>query len=63
MYWVEFAGGKVTGLPNTVITELIYSLCDADGNEYLLIDELVDYHKDNKAISKQNNRPVFEAYQ
>ena len=24
---------------------------NADGNEYLLLDALVDYHKDNKVIS------------
>ena len=29
----------------------MYAQCDADGNEYLLLDLLVNYHKDNKAIS------------
>ena len=29
----------------------MYTLCDADGNEYLLLDTLGDYCKDNKAIS------------
>ena len=48
MYQVEFAGGKVTELTPNFITESIYTQCDADGNEYLLLDVLVDYHKDNK---------------
>ena len=29
----------------------MYIKCDADGNEYLLSDLLVDYDKDNKTIS------------
>ena len=28
----------------------MYAQCDADGNQYLLLDALVDYLKDNKAI-------------
>ena len=51
MYQVEFAGDKVTELTANVIAESMYSQCDADKNEYLLLDVLIDYHKDNKAIS------------
>ena len=50
MYQVEFAGGKVTELTAIVIAESMYAQCDADGNKYLLLDVLVDYHKKNKAI-------------
>ena len=38
MYQVEFTGGKVTEVTANVIA-------------YLLLEVLVDYHKDNKAIS------------
>ena len=48
MYQVEFAGGKVTELTTA---ELMYSWCNAEGNEYLLLYMLVDNQKDNKAIS------------
>ena len=51
MYQVEFAGGKVVKLTANIITESMYAQFDANGNEYLLLDVLVDYHKDNKAIS------------
>ena len=51
MYQVEFAEGKVTELTTNIIAESTYAQCDAIGNEYLLLDALVDYHKDNKAIS------------
>ena len=51
MYQVEFAGGKVTEVTANVIAESLYTQCDADGNKYLLLELLVDYHKDNKVIS------------
>ena len=50
MYQVEFAGGKVTELTTIIIAESMYTQCDADGNEHLLLDLLVDYHKDYKTI-------------
>ena len=51
MYQVEFAGGKDTKLTINVIAESTYTQCDADENKYLLLDTLVDYHRDNKALS------------
>ena len=50
-YQVEFTGGEVTELTTNVIAESMYAQCDSNGNEYLLLDALVDYLKDNKAIS------------
>ena len=50
-YQVEFAGSKVRELTANVIAESMYSQCDAKRKEYLLLDALVDYHKDNKSIS------------
>ena len=43
--------GKVTVFTTNIIAESIYTQCDADRSEYLLLDLLVDYHKDDKAIS------------
>ena len=51
LYQVEFADGEVTELTANIIAELMYAQCNADGNEYLLLDTLVDYCKDNKLIS------------
>ena len=42
MYQVEFAGGKVTESTANIIAESVYTQCDADGNECLLLDALVD---------------------
>ena len=40
-----------TELTTNVIAESMYTQCNADGNEFLLLDALVHYLKDNKAIS------------
>ena len=50
MYQVEFAVDKVTELPTDIIAESMCTQCNADGNEYLLLEELIDYCRDNKAI-------------
>ena len=50
-YQVEFVGGKVTELTVNLIAESMYAQCDQDRNEYLLLYLLVNYCKDNKAIS------------
>ena len=63
MYQVEFAGGKVTELTINFIVESMYAKCDADGDEFLLPDVLVDYHNDNKAISLAEKRPIYRADQ
>ena len=51
MYQVDFGGGKVTELFANVIAQSMYTQCDADGNEYLLLDVLIDYQKDGQDIS------------
>ena len=51
MYQVEFPVGEVTELTTNIIAESMYAQCDLEGNESLFSDALVDYHRDNKAIS------------
>ena len=51
MYQVKFAGGKVTELTANIIAESMYTQCYADRNEYSLLDVILNYCKDNKAIS------------
>ena len=51
MYHIEFDGVEITKLTANVIVQSIYTQCDADGREHLLLDLLVDYHKNNKAMS------------
>ena len=42
MYQIEFAGVKVRELTANVIAESMYAQCNTEGNEYLLLDVLVD---------------------
>ena len=51
MYQVEFAGGNVTEFTTNVIAKSMYAKCNSDGNEYLLLDMIVDCCKNNKVIS------------
>ena len=51
LYQVEFTGGDITELTINVIAESLYIQCDADGNEYSLLDLLVDYQQEDKVIS------------
>ena len=41
----------------------MYAQCDADGNEYLLLDLLVDYQKNDTVIFLLASRPVYRAEQ
>ena len=41
MCHVEIAGGMVTELTTNIIIESMYTKCDADVNEYLLLDALL----------------------
>ena len=42
---VEFDVSKVTELTTNIIVESMYAQCNAGGNENLLLDALVYYHK------------------
>ena len=37
-----------------VIAEAIYAQCDTDGNQYVLLDAIVDYQKDPSMAAAQN---------
>ena len=45
LYQVEFAGSIVALLAANVIAESIYTQCDAEGNEHLLLDLLFDFEE------------------
>ena len=42
-YIVHFDNGDQTKLTANMIAESLYSQCDPDGHEYVLLDEIVDY--------------------
>ena len=59
-YQVEFAGGEVVELTTNVIAKSMYAQCNLEGNEYLLLDALVDYYKENKAISLSDQQTSIQ---
>jgi hypothetical protein len=50
-YDVEFDDGDVTEFTANMIAQAMYAQCDIDGNQYLLLDQLVDHRKDDTAIT------------
>jgi hypothetical protein len=46
IFEVRFSDRRPEELAANVIAEAIYAQCDADGNQYVLLDAIVDYHKD-----------------
>ena len=49
-YDVEFDDGQVTEFTANIITESMYSQCDPDGNQYELLNAIVDFCKKNTAL-------------
>ena len=45
-----------------MIAESMYNSCDASGNEYLMMDSIVDYHKSDEAISVSNQKLVHKCW-
>ena len=49
-YEIEFPDGQTTEYSANIIAENMYVQCDTEGNQYLLLKEIVDWKKDNFAI-------------
>ena len=52
-YEVEFPDGKVAELVANAISEAMYTLCDNNGNKYLLFDCIIDHKKSDKALTNK----------
>jgi hypothetical protein len=46
VYEICFPNGRTEELAANVIAEAVYAQCDANGNQYVLMDAIVDYCKD-----------------
>jgi hypothetical protein len=42
-YIIDFDNGNQTELTANLIAESLFSQCDPDGNQYVLLDEIVDH--------------------
>lgn len=52
VYDVEFPGGQMAEFSANAIAEHMYAQCDADGNQYLLLDAITDHKTDWTAVKK-----------
>ena len=53
-YIVEFDDNDQTKLTANLIAESMYSQCDLDGNQYLLLADIVDHRSMDTAIKLAN---------
>jgi hypothetical protein len=57
-YIVHFDNGDQTELTANMIAESLYSQCDPDGYEYILLDEIVDHRRTDTAIKLADQKVV-----
>jgi ribosomal protein L31E len=51
-YVVEFPDGQAAEYSANIIAENMYAQCDTEGNQYLLLKEIVDWKRDDTATPK-----------
>ncbi len=42
-----------------VIAEAVYAQCDADGNQYILLDAIMYYHKDPSMVVARDDQVMI----
>eukprot|EP00804_Cyclotella_cryptica_P003812 CCRYP_018937-RA/>CCRYP_018937-RA protein AED:0.24 eAED:0.24 QI:0/0/0/1/0.66/0.5/4/0/462 len=61
VYEVRFPDGRTEELAANVIAEAVYAQCDADGNQYVLLDAIVDYRKDpSMAVARDDQVTIVD---
>ena len=56
VYNVKFSDGENAKLGANIVAECMYAQCDIEGNQYRLMDHIVDHRKDNNVVSKGNQK-------
>jgi hypothetical protein len=59
MYKVEFPDGQIVEYSANVIAENMYSQCDAEGNQYLLLGKIINWHRDDSQAIKIVGKYVY----
>jgi hypothetical protein len=57
-YIVEFDDRDVTELTANLIAKSMYTQCNPDGNQYVLLDDIIDYRHDHMAITHDGQTTV-----
>ena len=60
IYEVEFPGREMTELAANVIAESMYTQCDVDRNEYLLLEAFIDKKNYGLALSVEDQKIVIK---
>eukprot|EP00804_Cyclotella_cryptica_P004584 CCRYP_006917-RA/>CCRYP_006917-RA protein AED:0.37 eAED:0.37 QI:0/0/0/1/1/1/2/0/226 len=61
VYEVRFPDGHTKELDTNVIAEAVYAQCDADGNQYVLRNAIVDYQKDpSVAVARDDQVTIVD---
>ncbi len=56
VYEVRFPDGRTEELAANTITAALYAQCDPDGNQYVLLDAIVDYQRDPDVAVRRNDQ-------
>jgi hypothetical protein len=54
MYTVKFPDGKEVEYAASIVAENMLSMCDEEGNQYLLINHIVDHKKEVNVVPKKD---------
>ena len=57
-YIIKFDDGDQTELTANMIAESLYLQCDPNGNQYVLLEEIVDYRRLTTAIKLSDQKNV-----
>ena len=55
-YEVKFEDGDVTELTANSISELMYAMCDENGNHILIFDAIVDHRKNDNKMTRAEHK-------
>ena len=56
VYEVRFPDGRTKALAANTIAESLYAQCNPDGNQYVLLDAIVDYRRDPDVAVRRNDQ-------
>ena len=59
-YVVDFGDDDITNLTEYFIAELIYAQVDLEGNDIFLMDCVVDYRRNEHALTTQDQKNMFK---
>jgi hypothetical protein len=59
MYKVEIPDGQVAEYSVNIIAENMYTQCDAEGNQYMQLNEIIDWRKEDSTTVTRDDMYVY----